>query len=103
MAREAFVARYEILAKNVEEISKNPLASGPLNVALRNLYSRVELLLLDIEENRLSGMNDDVDGEFLAVMEAKFDAMKFRLNLVPIERKAHWWKWLDITFRTIGE
>ena len=103
MGRADFVTRYDILADNVEEISKNVSATGSFNVTLRQLHSKVELLLLDIEEDRITGLNKDVNEDFLTLMNSKFDALKNRLNLVPIERKAHWWKWLDIMFRTVGE
>ena len=99
MGRADFFTRYDILADNVEEISKNVSATGSFNVTLRQLHSKVELLLLDIEEDRITGLNKDVNEDFLTLMNSKFDALKNRLNLVPIERKAHWWKWLDIMFR----
>ena len=103
MAKASFVARYDILANNVEENLRNFSATGSYNVILRQLYSKVELLLLDIEEDTIAGLNSDVNVDFLTMMNSKFDALRNRLNLVPIERKAYWWKWLDIIFRTFGE
>ena len=102
MARSGFVGRYEDLAERVEDIAKKPSPTGPHNVALRHLHSRVELLQLDIEESKLSGVAADIDNEFVNSMAMKFESLKSRLNLVPIERSATWWKWLDIVFRTVG-
>ena len=102
MPMSAFIGRYEDLAQKVEEITKNPSATGPHNVLLRQLYSKLELLLLDIEENKLSGISTDSNDEFFSHIEGKSDLLKARLNLIPIDRKAPWWKWIDIVFRTIG-
>lgn len=103
MSRSIFIGRYEDLARKVEETTKNPSATGPYNVLLRQLYSRLELLQLDIEESKVSGITTDIDDEFFADMEGKSDVLRSRLNLLPIDRKAPWWKWIDITFRTIGK
>ena len=103
MVRSVFLGRYEDLAGRIEEISKKPLPTGPHNLALRHLHSRVELLQLDIEESKLSGAAADIDNDFVSAMENKFDSLKSRLNLVPIERTSSWWKWPDIAFRTIGK
>ena len=102
MARSIFRGRYEDLAQNVAEISKYPSATGPYNVLLRQLYSKIELLLLDIEENRLSDRSNDGTDDFLGSIESESDFLKRKLDLIPIDRKAPWWKWIDIIFRTIG-
>lgn len=80
-----------------------PSPTGPYNVVLRQLYSKLELLLLDVEEASISDASKDISKEFYNSFEMKVDALKARLDLVPIKRKAHWWRWIDIVFRFVGK
>lgn len=103
MAASAFLERYDELSKKVEGTTKMPTPTGPYNVMLRQLYSKLELLLLDVEEASICDTSKDVSKEFYSSFEVKVDALKARLDLVPIKRKAHWWRWIDIIFRFVGK
>jgi hypothetical protein len=103
MAASAFLERYDELSKTVEDTTKMPSPTGPYNVVLRQLYSKLELLLLDVEEASICDASKDISKEFYCSFEMKIDAVKARLDLVPIKRKAQWWRWIDITFRFIGK
>jgi hypothetical protein len=103
MAASAFLERYDELSKTVEDTTKMPSPTGPYNVVLRQLYSKLELLLLDVEEASICDSSKDISKEFYSSFEMKIDALKARLDLVPIKRKAQWWRWIDITFRFVGK
>ena len=103
MAASSFLRNYDDLALEVEESTRDPLPIGPYNVVLRQLYSRVELLMLDVEEAKISCSSKDVDSAFVVEMERKLDSLRARLDLVPVKRRSHWWKWIDISFRFVGK
>lgn len=103
MSAVSFLEQYEDLAERVEEVSKNPQATGPQNLLLRQTYSKLELLLLDVEESNISLVAKDVDEEFYLKMEKNLDNLRERLDLVPIKRRFKWWRWIDISFRFVGK
>lgn len=102
MSAESFLELYEDLAERVGEVSRNPKPTGPHNLVLRQLYSKLELLLLDVEEKHLTLLSKDVDEEFYRKMEKNLDSLRERLDLVPIKRRFQWWRWIDISFRFVG-
>lgn len=59
--------------------------------------------MLDVEEAKISCLSKDVDSAFVVEMEGKLDSLKARLDLVPVKRRSHWWKWIDISFRFVGK
>lgn len=103
MSAVSFLEQYEDLAERVEEVSKSPQPTGPHNLLLRQIYSKLELLLLDVEETNISLVVRDVDEEFYRKMEKNLDNLRERLDLVPIKRRFKWWKWIDISFRFVGK
>lgn len=103
MSAVSFLEQYEDLAERVEEVSKIPQPTGPHNLLLRQIYSKLELLLLDVEETNISLVVKDVDEEFYRKMEKNLDNLRERLDLVPIKRRFKWWRWIDISFRFVGE
>jgi hypothetical protein len=102
MSAVSFLEQYEDLAERVEEVSKSPQPTGPHNLLLRQIYSKLELLLLDIEETNITLVAKDVDEEFYRKMEKNLDNLRERLDLVPIKRRFKWWRWIDISFRFVG-
>ena len=59
--------------------------------------------MLNVEEAKILGVSKDVDSDFVDGMERKLDSLKARLDLVPVKRRVHWWKWIDIGFRFVGK
>mmetsp|Transcript_31905 Transcript_31905/g.30418 ORF Transcript_31905/g.30418 Transcript_31905/m.30418 type:complete len:375 (-) Transcript_31905:68-1192(-) len=105
MAKSQFLSIFRGLTGEVDEVTKNASATGPHNIHLRQLYSKLELLLLDIEESMIASKSNDsdtVDEKFFTMMQDDLKSLENRLNLLPIERRTSWWRWIDITFRTIG-
>ena len=103
MSAECFLEQYQDLAERIGEVSRNPKPTGPHNLLLRQLYSKLELLLLDVEEKYLTLLSKDVDEEFYRKMEKNLDSLRERLDLVPIKRRFQWWRWIDISFRFVGK
>ena len=103
MSAKLYLEQYEDLLEKVTEICKNQSPTGSHNLILRQIYSKLELLLLDVEEKYLTPIVKDVDDEFYRKMEKNLDSLRERLDLVPIKRKVKWWRWIDISFRFVGE
>jgi 3-deoxy-D-arabino-heptulosonate 7-phosphate (DAHP) synthase class II len=79
MAKSQFLSIFRGLTGEVDEVTKNASATGPHNVHLRQLYSKLELLLLDMEESMIAANSKDsdtVDEKFLTMMQ-----VHLRLNV----------------------
>lgn len=90
----------------VEKLTNEREATGKYNVELRQLYSRIELFLLDLQEDKMGGSYGMVT---LKITEDVYDQanvkcsiLKESLSLIPIQRPRYWWHFLDMVFRTIG-
>ena len=80
-----------------------------MNLLRRKLYSEVELVRLDYEELLVStkiastsSSNNNNNKTTHEIINEDLDMLGSKLRLVPIKRKAVWWKWIDIIFRFIG-
>jgi hypothetical protein len=69
---------------------------------LRQLYSRIELFLLDLHEGKFAGFTGKIDDDLLNSTEAKCNDLKDALHLVPIHRPYRLWDWVDLVYRFTG-
>ena len=99
------------------------------NVKRRELHAKIELLRLDLEEERAlakgtvrltpikvvekggaagkdkvltASVQTVVPGSISAEEEKELDALVGLVSLEPVERPFRWWYWLDIGFRFVG-
>ena len=94
-------SRFAVLAEEEMELQKHRAPTGNYNILLRQLYSRVELLLIEIEQSTDDGM--EIDPLFEIGIQNKCNILMKNLNLIPIKRPSRWWKWIDLTFRGCGK
>ena len=96
----------EALTRFTAEVSKlsneRERGTGPHNIALRQLYSRIELFLLDLHEGKFAGFTGKIDDDLLNSTEAKCNDLKDALHLVPIHRPYRLWDWVDLVYRFTG-
>jgi hypothetical protein len=94
MAKSQFLSIFRGLTGKVDEVTKNASATGPHNIHLRQLYSKLELLLLDIEESMIatkSNDSDTVDEKFFTMMQV----LSFCCFFFPFKKS------VTISFKTI--
>jgi hypothetical protein len=83
MAKAQFLNIFRGLTREVDEVTVNASATGPHNIHLRQLYSKLELLLLDMEESMIEANSKDldvVDDQFFVVMQVLLSVYYFALS-----------------------
>jgi hypothetical protein len=95
--------RLSILQNEVTSLLDRKVPTGEYNVSLRQLYSRIELLALDIEEKKFDSEGGIELSESLVVeVAAKCEELKKNLSLIAIKRPWKWWSIIDFSYRFIG-
>ncbi len=111
MSDKALIKAIEVIEKavqqanatsaNIKETSKEPkTASEFTNARRKELYSKLELVLLEYESD--STVCDGEGGLLDQSLGSRVETLRKSLKLQSIKRPRRWWYWIDIIYRFCG-